>query len=44
MTQFMACFHAIYVGGHPAKLNHPRGLGDSLGYANVETCIARKYK
>ena len=43
MTQFMALLRATQIAGHTAKMEDRRRLGDTLGFANVETLIIRKY-
>lgn len=40
MPKFIAFLRAINVGGHTVKMDHLRGLFESLGFANVETFIA----
>lgn len=40
MPKFVAFLRAINVGGHTVKMDHLRGLFESLGFANVETFIA----
>lgn len=40
MTRYVAFLRAINVGGHTVKMDHLRGLFESLGFADVETFIA----
>ncbi|HUG34151.1 MAG TPA: DUF1697 domain-containing protein [Anaerolineales bacterium] len=40
MTRYVAFLRAINVGGHTVKMDHLRGLFESLSFANVETFIA----
>lgn len=40
MTRYVAFLRAINVGGHTVKMDHLRGLFESLGFAEVETFIA----
>ncbi len=40
MTQYIAFLRAINVGGRRVKMDHLRGLFESLGFSNVETFIA----
>ena len=40
MARFIAFLRAINVGGHTVKMDHLRGLFESLDLANVETFIA----
>jgi len=40
MTRHIAFLRAINVGGHTVKMDHLRGLFESLGFAGVETFIA----
>ena len=44
MTQFIAFLRAINVGGHTVKMDHLRGICESLRFANVETLIVGKYQ
>ena len=38
--KYVAFLRAINVGGHTVKMDHLRGLFESMGFANVETFIA----
>ena len=40
MTRYVAFLRAINVGGHTVKMDHLRGLFESLGLAAVESFIA----
>ena len=40
MTRYVALLRAINVGGRRVKMDHLRGLFESLGFPNVETFIA----
>ena len=40
MPRYIAFLRAINVGGHVVKMDHLRGLFETLGFANVETVIA----
>jgi uncharacterized protein (DUF1697 family) len=40
MSKFIAFLRAINVGGHTVKMDHLRGIFESLGFSNVETFIA----
>lgn len=40
MAKYVAFLRAINVGGHTVKMDHLRGLFESLGFKNVETVIA----
>ena len=40
MAKYVAFLRAINVGGHTVKMDHLRGLFESLGFTNVETVIA----
>ncbi len=40
MPKYVAFLRAINVGGHIVKMDHLRGLFESLGFSNVETFIA----
>ena len=40
MTRYVAFLRAINVGGHTVKMDHLRGLFESLGFDRVETFIA----
>ena len=40
MPKYIAFLRAINVGGHTVKMDHLRGLFESLGFSNVETFIA----
>jgi len=40
MPRFIAFLRAINVGGHVVKMDHLRGLFESLGFSSVETFIA----
>ena len=40
MTKFIAFLRAINVGGRTVKMDHLRGIFESMGFSNVETFIA----
>lgn len=40
MPKYIALLRAINVGGHTVKMDHLRGIFESLGFSNVETFIA----
>ncbi len=40
MPKYIAFLRAINVGGHTVKMDHLRGIFESLGFSNVETFIA----
>jgi len=40
MTRYIAFLRAINVGGHTVKMEHLRGIFESMGFSNVETFIA----
>ncbi len=40
MPKYFAFLRAINVGGHTVKMDHLRGIFESLGFSNVETFIA----
>ena len=40
MTKYIAFLRAINVGGHTVKMDHLRGIFESMGFSNVETFIA----
>lgn len=40
MTRYVAFLRAINVGGHTVKMDHLRGLFESVGFSGVETFIA----
>jgi uncharacterized protein (DUF1697 family) len=40
MSKYIAFLRAINVGGHTVKMDHLRGIFESLGFSNVETFIA----
>jgi len=40
MTKYIAFLRAINVGGHTVKMDHLRGVFESMGFPNVETFIA----
>lgn len=40
MTKYLAFLRAINVGGHTVKMDHLRGIFESLGFSDVETFIA----
>jgi len=40
MTRYIALLRAINVGGRTVKMDHLRGIFESLGFLNVETFIA----
>jgi len=40
MPKFIAFLRAINVGGHTVKMDHLRGLFESLGFSDIKTFIA----